>query len=140
MAQKEGGDMILDFATLTGACISSLGTAYSGVFSNRKDLLPALTESGVRSGERVWPFPMDEDFADCLESEIADLLQCRLSGGVDHIEAALFLKKFVGEEIPWVHFDLAAARNTGGLAHIDTPTTGVGVRVATKFLKGQFKL
>src|SRR5690606_38019393 len=53
---------IMDFATLTGACVYSLGTRYSGVFANREDLLPELVAAGKRSGERVWPFPQDRDY------------------------------------------------------------------------------
>jgi leucyl aminopeptidase len=135
MASGEKPDLLLDFATLTGACVRALSTLYSGVFTNRQDLVPALIAAGRESGERVWPFPMDADFAECLKSDIADIKQCRVSGGVDHIEASLFLKEFVGKDIPWVHLDLSAAENSGGLAHIETEVTGFGVRFVSRFVR-----
>jgi leucyl aminopeptidase len=135
IASGEKPDLLLDFATLTGACVRALSTLYSGVFTNRQDLVASLIQAGRESGERVWPFPMDADFAECLKSDIADIKQCRVSGGVDHIEASLFLKEFVGKDIPWVHLDLSAAENNGGLAHIDTEVTGFGVRFVSQFIR-----
>jgi len=139
MATKDKPDLMMDFATLTGACMYAIGTTYSGVFTNREELHSLLIESGKASGERVWPFPMDKDFMECLESDVADLKQCRLKGGVDHIEAAQFLKHFVGEDIPWVHMDLSSINHDGGLAHIPTEETGFGVRFATKFITSYFE-
>ena len=61
------------------------GTAYSGIFTNREALNPVLIEAGKDSGERVWPFPMDEDYDKLLESNIADIKQCSRESGMDHI-------------------------------------------------------
>lgn len=135
LAGQEKPDLILDFATLTGACVAAISTLYAGAFSNRTDFYARIIEAGKASGERVWPFPMDSDFADCLKSDIADIKQCRLTGGVDHIEAALFLAEFVPKEVPWVHIDLSAAENSGGLAHIDTEVTGFGVRFGAQLIE-----
>jgi leucyl aminopeptidase len=133
LAVKDKPDLMMDFATLTGACLRAIGTTFSGVFTNRRDLQQKLIDAGYASGERVWPFPMDKDFAECLDSTSADTKQCREKGGVDHIEASQFLMKFVGKETPWVHVDLSAAENTGGLAHIASDETGFGVRFASEF-------
>lgn len=138
LASRDGGALLLDFATLTGACVAALGSTYAGVFTPQADLVPQLVAAGIESGERVWAMPMDEDFAECLDSDIADTLQCRVSGGVDHIEAALFLKRFVKAALPWVHFDLSAAHHEGGLAHVSTTVTGFGVRVAHRFIRKFF--
>lgn len=141
LAAQEKPDLIMDFATLTGACIRAIGSTYAGVFTNRlPELRDRLETAGRVTGERVWAFPLDEDFGTCLESEVADMKQCRLKGGVDHIEAAYFLKHFVGEEIPWVHVDLSAAAHTGGLAHVGGDLNGFGVRFATQFLRDYFRL
>lgn len=139
IASKQGADLLMDFATLTGACVGAIGTSYSGVFTNRPELNQLLIEAGQKSGERVWPFPLDDDFGDCLKSDIADIKQCRLKGGVDHIEAAYFLKEFVKGKVPWVHVDLAALENSGGLAHVDTDVSGFGVRFASQFITSYFK-
>ena len=132
--------LLMDFATLTGACVRAIGTTYSGVFTNREELHGDLIKAGKRSGERVWPFPMDKDFAECLESTVADFKQCREKGGVDHIEAAQFLMHFAGDHSPWVHLDLSAIERSGGLAHVPSDETGFGVRFTTEFLRDFFEI
>ncbi len=134
LAGRERPGLIVDFATLTGACIYALGTRFSGIFTNREHLHPLLTEVGRTSGERVWPFPTDEDFDRELKSEVADIKQCTLEGEADHILAARFLSRFVPAGIPWLHLDLAAARSRGGLAHIPSEVTGFGVRYTLALL------
>jgi leucyl aminopeptidase len=140
LASRSKPTLIMDFATLTGACIRAIGTTYAGVFTNRSELHQDLIKAGVQSGERVWPFPMDKDFAECLESTVADLKQCREKGGVDHIEAAQFLMHFAGDDTPWVHVDLSAIEHTGGLGHVPTDETGFGARFATTFVRNYFDL
>lgn len=137
MASKEKPRLIVDYATLTGACIYALGTRYSGVMTNRDTYHLPLIEAGRQCGERVWPFPNDKDFDDALESTIADVKQCTLEGEADQILAARFLQRFLAPEVPWVHIDLAAGRNRGGLAHIPTDVTGFGVRYTLELLLGR---
>jgi len=126
--------LMLDFATLTGACVYSLTERMSGVFTNRPQLSQRLIDAGRHSGERVWTFPFDSDFDSDLESKVADVLQCTTEGKGDHILAARFLSRFVPEEIPWVHVDLSSATRTGGLGHINTEVTGFGVRFALQLI------
>jgi leucyl aminopeptidase len=83
---------------------------------------------------------MDKDFADCLESNVADFKQCREKGGVDHIEAAQFLMHFAGDESPWVHVDLSSIEHAGGLAHVASDETGFGVRFASTFARDYLKI
>lgn len=137
MASKKKPKLLIDYATLTGACVYSLGTAYSGVFTNKNEYNPILIEAGRQSGERVWPFPMDEDYDKAIESKIADVKQCCLEGDADHILAARFLQRFVKQDTPWIHIDLAASNTKGGLAHIPTDTTGFGVRYTLNLLLDQ---
>lgn len=137
-ASREKPDLILDFATLTGACVAAIGSNYSGAFTNREEHHASIIASGKESGERVWPFPMDEDYGECLKSETADTKQCRLTGGVDHIEAALFLKSFLEDDCPWIHIDLSAADRSGGLAHVDNEVTGFGLRFASRLVRKHF--
>jgi leucyl aminopeptidase len=137
LACKEKPHLLIDYATLTGACIYSLSSRYSGVFSNRDTLHATLTTAGRDSGERVWPFPLDKDFDEDLKSTIADTKQCTLEGEADHILAARFLNRFVDSTITWVHVDLAASNRKGGLGHIPTDTTGFGVRYTLNLLLQQ---
>lgn len=134
MASAGRPALIVDYATLTGACIQALGKSYSGIFTNRGAWREALIAAGVDSGERVWPFPLDKDFDEALRSDIADIKQCALGGDADHILAARFLQRFVKPGIPWVHIDLASSHRKGGLAHIPTATTGFGVRYSMSLL------
>ncbi len=135
-AAKDKPALIIDYATLTGSCVYALSTRYSGVLTNREQLHSALIEAGRRSGERVWPFPLEDDFGDALKSEVADIKQCTLDGEADHILAALFLKRFVNDR-PWVHIDLSAGNHRGGLAHINSDTTGFGIRYTLNLLLDQ---
>jgi len=137
LASKGKPCLMIDYATLTWACIYSLSSRYSGVFSNRDALHALLTKAGRDSGERVWPFPLDKDFDESLKSTVADTLQCTLEGDADHILAARFLNRFVDEKINWVHIDLAASHHKGGLGHIPTDTTGFGVRYTLNLLLQQ---
>jgi leucyl aminopeptidase len=126
--------LIIDYATLTGSCVSAIGKAYSGIFTNRSEWWMPLIENGRLSGERVWPFPLDKDYDKALESTIADTRQCAEEGPADHILAARFLLRFVGEGIPWIHLDLSSASNRDGLAHVPTHYNGFGVRYTLDML------
>jgi leucyl aminopeptidase len=126
---------IIDYATLTGACIYALTERYSGAFTNRPESRGLLESAGVSSGERVWCFPMDGDYDTDLESSVADVMQCSADGKGDHILAARFLSRFVPKDIAWLHLDLAAGTRHGGLAHIATEITGFGVRYTLDLLR-----
>jgi len=137
LAARSRPQLTIDFATLTGACVHALTERYSGVFTNRAQLAAALVAAGAASGERVWNFPLDEDFDSDLESPIADIMQCSVDGKGDHILAARFLKRFIGDGNPWVHVDLSSATRRGGLAHVGTEITGFGVRFTLELLLQQ---
>jgi leucyl aminopeptidase len=134
LAARTQPRLMLDFATLTGACVYSLTERMSGAFANRARLNEWLLKAGGNSGERVWTFPLDADFDTDLESKVADILQCTTEGKGDHILAARFLSRFVPEKIPWAHVDLSAATRTGGLGHVNTEVTGFGVRFALQLI------
>jgi leucyl aminopeptidase len=137
LASRTRPQLLLDFATLTGACVYALSDRMSGVFTNRAALVPKLERAGRDSGERVWNFPFDADYDVELESKVADIVQCALEGKGDHILATRFLSRFVPAGIPWAHVDLAAATRGGGLAHVATDITGFGVRFALDLLLRQ---
>ena len=137
LAARTRPRFMIDFATLTGACVYSLTERMSGAFSNRAALAHALYEAGRASGERVWNFPSEEDYDADLESKVADVIQCTVDGKGDHILATRFLSRFVPAEIPWAHVDLSSSTRTGGLAHVATEVTGFGVRFALQLLLKQ---
>lgn len=135
LAAREEPKLVIDYATMTGSCVAALTQRYSGVFSNRPAANRLMREAGAASGERVWPFPMDEDFDQLLRSDVADVKQCAVEGDGDHILGARFLSRFVPRSIPWIHVDLSAGEHKSGLAHVPTDITGFGVRLTLELLR-----
>ncbi len=134
LAARRQPRAIVDFATLTGTCVQALTDRMSGLFATDDALCARLLAAGDASGERLWSFPLPEDFDTELDSPTADIAQCAVDGKGDHILAARFLKRFVPADIAWAHIDLAASTRRGGLAHVPTEITGFGARVALRFL------
>jgi leucyl aminopeptidase len=100
-------DVIIDMATLTGACMVALGKWRAGLFVNDDELAEKLLHSSERRGEAYWRMPLeDEHISESLKSPCADLVNSGVRYG-GAIFAALFLKEFVGENIPWAHMDIA---------------------------------
>jgi leucyl aminopeptidase len=126
LAAREKPDLIVDFATLTGSMATALGARYSGIFSNREKLVEQALAAGKISGERVCAFPLDADYEEGLESQIADIKQCSMEGEADHILAARFLMRFI-EDAPWLHVDLSASNCKGGLGAVTSDVNGFGV-------------
>ncbi len=134
LAEKQKPDLIIDFATLTGSMCTALGSRYSGIFSNNENLTQKSLIAGNLSGERVCVFPMDADYDESLESKIADIKQCTLTGEFDHILAARFLNRFVNDT-PWIHMDLSACNHKGGLGAVGSDVTGFGVGWAIELMR-----
>jgi leucyl aminopeptidase len=104
-ARQLGATHLVDVATLTGACVVALGRFVSGLFGTPDAWRDVVAETACRAGDRVWPMPLDDDYAEALKSEIADLVN---TGGrpAGAVTAALFLKAFTGG-VPWAHLDIA---------------------------------
>jgi leucyl aminopeptidase len=130
LAARRRPRAMLDFATLTGACVHALTERISGLFASEPRLAQRALAASAASGERLWQFPLPEDFDADLDSPTADIAQCAVEGKGDHILAARFLKRFVPDDIPWAHVDLSSATRRGGLAHVPTEITGFGARFA----------
>ncbi|CAN6133185.1 PepB Leucyl aminopeptidase [Methylophilaceae bacterium] len=134
LASREKPEFMMDFATLTGSMISALGDRMSGIISNRPELACKAVGAGSKAGERVHAFPFDEDYESDLDSDIADIKQCTLDGGADHIHAARFLGRFIENDVPWLHVDLSSANRKGGLGAIMADTNGFGVGFGLEML------
>ena len=127
-AQHLGATHLVDVATLTGACVVALGKVASGLFGNPTSWVETVQKAAARSGERVWPLPLYEDYREQLRSEIADLVNTGgRAGGA--CTAAAFLQAFA-EETPWAHVDIAG---TAWLeeARSDSTKGATGVMVRT---------
>ncbi|MFM2486573.1 M17 family metallopeptidase [Celerinatantimonas yamalensis] len=134
LASREKPDLMIDYATLTGACKRALGHNRSGLWSNQHNWLMPLLEIGERCGERIWPQPIDADYDDDFKSDIADIAQCAAGPGPDHIHAARFLLRFIGVDDRWIHIDLSSFHVKNGLAQQGPGATGFGVRYTQRLL------
>lgn len=106
-AQQLGAKRIIDVATLTGAAVVALGNSYTGIFSNNKVFYQEFEKVAIKSHEKVWRLPLDEDFHDMLQSsKVADLVNSVREGGGASI-AACFLEEFIEEGTEWIHLDIA---------------------------------
>jgi leucyl aminopeptidase len=125
-------DLIVDVATLTGACVVALGAKISGVFSNDGELPQQLTDLAESVGENLWPLPIPDEMHEKVRTtKIADLSQHNPDAWGGALFAAAFLREFVGEGITWAHLDIAGpAFNEGGPFGY-TPKGGTGSAVRT---------
>jgi len=124
---------IIDFATLTGACVVALGAHATGLLGTGEKLKKDLKVSGDHSYDRVWELPMHEEYQEQIKSDIADI---RNIGGRDGgtITAACFLSRFVGD-VPWAHLDIAGtAWDMKGSDMCAKGGTGAGVRLVVDYL------
>jgi leucyl aminopeptidase len=133
-AGRLGCTHLVDAATLTGAVVVALGHHYSGAFSNNQAFLDKLLAAAKTEGEKMWQFPLDEDYKKALESEFADLHNIGgRPGGA--ITAAMFIKDFVND-IPWVHLDIAGtAWLEDSKPYMVKGATGICVRTFVELAK-----
>jgi leucyl aminopeptidase len=105
--QREGAARVVDVATLTGAIRIALGRHYTGLFGRPEGFVEAVRRAGERSGERLWPMPLADEFRDEIRSDIADIKNVgNKLGGSSH--GAAFVDAVVDEETEWVHLDIAS--------------------------------
>lgn len=108
LADADKPDLIVDFATLTGAARVALGPELPALFGNQETLVRELSEVAAREHDPLWPMPLWAAYEDELASKIADLNNVSSSAFAGAIFGALFLKRFVSESTPWMHIDLFA--------------------------------
>ena len=135
MASRAKPQFMMDFATLTGSMAAALGDRYSGILGNRPELLCKAIGAGTTAGERVCAFPFDEDYEEDLDSGIADIKQCTLEGGADHVLATRFLARFIDGDVPWLHVDLSSSNRKGGLGAVASDVNGFGVGFGLEVIK-----
>jgi leucyl aminopeptidase len=132
-ARQLGATHLIDAATLTGAIHIALGGVYAGAFTNNQKFFDTFQASARAAGEKFWPMPLDEEYADNIKSDIADIRNTGKGRGGGAINGALFIQEFVGAT-PWIHLDIA------GTAWLEEPKpglakgpTGIGVRTLAHF-------
>ncbi len=131
--------LMINLATLTGAIVVALGEEYAGLFSNDDSLSSRIIAAGKDTGERVWPFPLDDVYDKMLRSPVADMQNITGKRGAGSITAAHFLKRFVGK-VPWAHLDIAGVsfrKEARGM----TPAgaSGFGVRLLDRLVAAHYE-
>lgn len=125
---------LIDLSTLTGAMRVAIGTELAGFFSNHENLATLTLEAGQRTGDPCWRLPLWESYRNYLKSSFADCANASDSGFGGAITAALFLQKFIRDDLPWLHFDLHCwnDRPAGGLS--DIGGNGQGIQMIAALL------
>ena len=126
---------IVDLATLTGAIIVSLGSEYAGLFSNDDKLSEQILNAGKKVEEKLWRMPLHKNYDKLMNSKNADMQNINYVGGAGSTTAAQFLQRFILNQTPWAHLDIAGmafskyggALNPGG-------ATGFGVRLLNQLI------
>ena len=131
LAVEAKPDLIVDVATLTGACMVALGLRTAGILTNDDELAEQVFAASRTAGESMWPLPITEEMkAIVRSSSIADLRQHNPKPYGGTLFAAAFLREFVGE-LPWAHLDIAGPSFNEGSAYDYTPVGGTGAGVRT---------
>jgi len=129
---------IIDFATLTGACIIALGTNVAAIVSNDDKLTKKISESSKRTTEQVWELPLNQDYMDMIKSDVADMKNVGIGRAAGTITAAAFLKNAI-EKTPWIHIDIAGVAWIQGAtkekSYNPKGATGFGVRLILDYLQ-----
>ena len=129
---------IIDFATLTGACIVALGTNVAAIVSNDEKLTKKIIDASKRTTEEVWELPLNQDYMDMIKSDVADMKNVGIGRAAGTITAAAFLKNAI-EKTPWTHIDIAGVAWTQGAtkekSYNPKGATGFGVRLILDYLQ-----
>jgi leucyl aminopeptidase len=129
---------IIDFATLTGACIVALGTNVAAIVSNDEKLSKRIIDSSKKTTEEVWELPLNQDYMDMIKSDVADMKNVGIGRAAGTITAAAFLKNAI-EKTPWTHIDIAGVAWTQGStkekSYNPKGATGFGVRLILDYLQ-----
>lgn len=138
-AGEAAPDLILDFATLTGAARVALGPDLPAMFANQDDLADALITAANEVGDPCWRMPLWDRYDEMLKSDIADMVNSAEGGMAGCVTAALFLRRFVPDGTPWAHFDTFAWRPTTSPGR---PKGGdaMGLRASFEMLKRRYPL
>ena len=133
---------IIDFATLTGAIMIALGTHRAGLFSNNDKLSKKLFNAGEITGEKLWRLPLGDEYDDEINTSRADMKNIGSSRYGGSIQAAQFIQRFINNDIPWAHLDIAGVTwsmksGLNSFSKLHSPgATAFGVRLIDQFLKG----
>jgi leucyl aminopeptidase len=134
-AVELGAERLVDFATLTGAIVTTFGDTHAGLFGTDDAWCEAVSEAGRRAGELTWRLPLHPDYAKAIEGRYADIANAVETRKAGSIVAAEFLRRFTGD-VPWAHVDIAGTAWDSGKAYARKGGTGFGVRLIIELADG----
>ena len=137
-ADQDSPELIIDFATLTGAMRVALGTELPGFFSTCDDIATGITNAGNKISDPVWRMPLYQPYDDLFKSTLADMTNCSATPFGGAITAALYLQRFVNKETNWVHFDVMAF-NVRTLSGRPLGGEAFGIRAVFDYLKTKYQ-
>nr|WP_239579885.1 leucyl aminopeptidase [Microlunatus panaciterrae] len=130
-AGEDKPDLIIDVATLTGACVVALGERTGGLMTNDEETADRILDAAEMAGEDFWQLPIPKEIKPKLESKVADLRSTGSDRYAGALVAAAFLREFIGEDTPWAHLDIAGPAFHGGAPYGYVSPGGTGVAVRT---------
>lgn len=136
LAEKDGCDIIVDLATLTGACMVALGMEYAGLFATDEKLAQSLSAAAAAAGEKIWRLPLPPEYRKLMDSPVADIKNSGPRWG-GAITGAIFIKEFVtNPKTAWAHIDIAGPSYADGdKGYIKKGGVGFGVRTLARWLR-----
>ncbi len=135
-ALRDEPDAVIDLATLTGACMVALGRGVAGLMGRGDGWLEQVEAAAARTGEPVWRLPLPDDMRPQIDSKVADLKNISSVPYGGALIAGLFLREFVGDDVPWAHVDIAGPAWTDDASHdVSAGGTGFGVRLLVDLLQ-----
>jgi leucyl aminopeptidase len=136
-AAESDPELILDFATLTGAARVALGPDLPATFANDDNLADALLSAGREVHDPLWRMPLWDGYDEMLKSDLADMVNAPEGGYAGAVTAALFLRRFVPKDTAWAHFDTFAWRPTAKAGR-PKGADAYGLRAAWRMLEERY--
>lgn len=136
-AENDAPELLIDFATLTGAMRIALGTELPGFFSTNQKIAAQVTAAGDQVTDPVWQMPLYTPYKDYLKSEVADMTNCSIMPQGGSIAAALYLQEFINPGTDWLHFDIMGWNNRA-LSGRPLGGEAFGVRAVFAYLEQKY--
>jgi len=131
--------LLMDFATLTGACVIALGEAGAGIMGTDQKTMDELKKLSCKTGDKIWQLPLWDEFRDEFKSDCADIRNIGTTREAGASKGGIFLQAFLNDKTPWVHFDIAGSAFTHHPTHRYYPkgATAACVRLVAEFLSNR---
>ena len=128
-------NVLINLATLTGSSVRALGYEAGALFSKNEELIQALQKAGQNTGDKLWPLPMWDAYANDLQSDVADIKNLGAQPVAGAIRAAKFLEFFTNKHPAWAHLDIAGVAFGSNPLSKEKSATGFGIKLLLNYLE-----